>query len=533
MRLFAKIIIATFIVFWTGFIFLDYWQKHPIYFHSFRLFDYWGLAFFLALLGFGVIWSVLKFGKDKKRRGLFNGLSTTLLFLVVGISSIGFAYGKLVSNGEFSSQKVIHALGLTGGTGLAVLLIVLVSYVLGGMINERLKIQVKQEDAVATDLAAGIMGLVLFLFLLGAVSLLHWFILFPLFGILLFFGRKKAAYFFKTTFLQSLVNKDINIWGGIAFYLLVVLFSINFMAVNVPMPAGFDSLTLYANLPALIGQHHGLVEGFQPYNWSLLMSLGHVLFGSTEVSLALSYLGGALSAYAMYVLCRSWLKINVNYSLLAVLVFSLTPSVIIQSSAELKVDLGLLFIYLSIILLGLNYLLNIFDPVENKNKPAVESRLNPGEPELIWMGLLSGFSLGIKLTTLYFAFALICALWFARSGKRGFFAAFLTCMFLVFLLKIDEFAGLREYHIGVDKLKWGILLAAIFLTIGLWLENKKALLINLRSTALYLAFFVLPFLPWMVKNYMETQSFSPDKLMNGKQASPEINLEILERNLKK
>lgn len=529
MNIVLRILSVVFTVFWVLFVFLDYWQKHPVYFHSFRLFGHWGLAAMLVLLGAGVVWSVLKFGKQKKYQGVFNGLSLFVLFLFISVSSVGFVFREVVENASYDLPKAVHVFSNVAGSALATYFITLSCFVLGNLLNEKIKVKVKKEDQVVLDIAAGIGGMVLFLFLLGAVSFLHSFVIFPLLIGLLVYRWKKALAFLKMTLLQPLVtDKKLNVVGTAGFFLLVTVLSFNFTALQMPMPPGFDTLTLYANLPSLIGQHHALVEGFQPYNWSVFMALGHILFDSLSVSLALSYLGGLLALYAMFVVGRGWLNLDVNTALIAVLAFSLIPNFSGQMFAELKIDLGLLYIYLCIVLLLLNYFVNA------KNSSVKEtSRLKSWlfhSPELLLMGLLTGFSLGTKLTTVYFAFALICALWYRWAAVRGFFAVFLISLFLVFLLKIDNTAGLRQYHIGVDTLKWGVLLAGLLLVAGIYTDNKKALLESVRTTALFGVFFLLSFSPWMVKNYVDTGSLNPTQLMSGKEASPDINLQILEQN---
>jgi hypothetical protein len=524
MNLLSKTITPVFILFWMSFLFIDYWQKHPVYYYSFKHFSHWGLSIFLVAMGAGFVWGLRKFGRKKQPAPLFNGLGLFVLFLLTGVVSAGFAYGQVVENASFELRKAFHILGLTGGTALSVLLITLVSNILGNLICGALRLNLRETDAPVVQIATGIMALVMGLFLLGATSMLHAFVLFPLFVLVILLRWKTGLNFLKKTFWQPIaIDNQLNTWGAAAFFGLVTLYSINFVAVNVPMPAGFDALTLYANLPALVGEHHALVEGFQPYNWSLLMSLGHILFNSTEASLALSWLGSALSAFAMYALCRTWLKLDVNFTFLAILVFSLTPSMTIQSSAELKVDLGLLFIYLTILLVLLSYF-------SLNGKTAQVATWLPVAPEVLLIGLLTGFAMGIKLTTAYFAIALVCALWYKKCGKRGFFAAFLAGLFLVFLLRLDDISGLRQYHIGVIKLQWGALLAGLLLLVGVWLENKEGLLKTLRSTAFYGAFLLLPFLPWMAKNFAETKSLAPYLLLNGKQASPDISLQKLEHN---
>lgn len=548
MRIIPQLLAVLFIVFWTLWIFLDYWQKHPGYYLSFTHFHYVGLALFLLLLGGAVAWLGLKFGPDKQRKSLFNGLSVAVLFLLVSLVSAGAAFNTLVPKAGFNAARAVQVLGHVGGTALAVYLITCAGFVLGSYINDFLTIKLTGLAGALAAIAAGLMGLVLFCFLLGSVSLLHGFVLYPCLAALFFFGRKKAGAFLKATLWQPLAaDRQLNWVGWGSFYLLVVLLSINFTAVNVPMPAGFDSLTVYANIPSLIGGRHGLVEGYQPYNWSILMSLGYVLFGSTPVSLALSNLGGVLAAFAMYALCRNWMRLDANYSLLAVLFFSLTPSITVQSSGELKIDLGLLFVSLCIVLVLLHFMKQVAGQggaaaspapataaAAKKGQPAPAGFLGSilrASPDIAWMGLMSGFALGIKLTTTYFALALLAALWYAYHGRRGFWAMFLASLFLVFLLKLDNFGGLRQFHLGVDMLQWGVLAAAVLLFAGAFLADGQRFRQSLRLSMVYGAFALLTFVPWLAKNFAETRSLSPSALMNGKAASPDINLQILENNL--
>lgn len=532
MKIVARIISIAFLLFWLLFVFADYWQKHVAYYYSFKLFEYRGFAVFLLVLGGGMVWSALKFGKQKKYQGFFNGITLFVLFLIISLASVGFAFGKLIEDLQYDLPKAMKALGQVGGSALAVYFIALTCYAAGRPLNKLLGIKVKKEDRLILDLAVGIMGFVLVLFLLGAVSLLYSFVVFPLMFALLAFQWRDAISFIKTTLVAPIAtDKKLNVVGAIAAFLLVATLSINFTALHVPMPPGFDTLTLYANLPSLINQHHALVEGFQPYNWSLLMALGHVLFGSTPITLALSYLGGFLALVAVFVLGKSWLKLSVNANLVAVFSFSLIPIFASQMYAELKVDLGMLFFYLVTVILLFNYFKNRKEP--ETEKPLKGKSWLLQNREMLLTGLLTGFSMGIKLTTLYFAFALVCAIWYFLARERGMFASFLICLFLVFLLKIDETAGLREYHIGVDILKWGVLLAGLLLLAGIYFENKENLKESLRMTLLLGMFSLLPFLPWVVKNYVDTKSLNPSQLMSGKEASPEMNMQILEQNWQK
>ncbi len=520
MKVAVRILSGVFLLFWILFVFADYWQKHPVYFYSFKLFDYWGFTLFLSVLGAALVWSVRRFRSPRKGKGFLNGLSLFVLFMVISVASVAFAFEKLVPNGNFDLAKAMKIFGSVAWMLIALYFITLTCYVLGNWLNELIGIGIKPEDRSVLDITSGIMTLTMALFLLGAVSLLYVFVVLPLMLVVLLWRWKTSLSVLKASLWQPLaVDKGWKATGLLAFFLIITFLSINLTAVNVPMPTGFDTLTLYANLPVLISDHHSLVPGFQPYSWSVFMSLGHLLFKSTPIVLALSYLGGALALYATYVLGRSWLGLDVNTAMIAVLAFSFIPVFSGQMYGELKIDLGLLFIYLSIVLL----LLNFFKADEaNARRKA--------RPEIVLTGLLTGFALGVKLTTIYFIFALLCALWYRKAATRGLFAAFLVSLFLVFFLKIDEMGGLRRYHIGVDALQWGVLLAGIFLFAGIYASDKKAWLAGLRNTIMLVMFVALMFFPWVVKNYVDTRSLNPRELLSGKEAAPEINLQILEQN---
>ena len=248
---------------------------------------------------------VLKMGKKGKMSSLFNGLSIFILFLLISVSSVGAAYNQIYPNDGFNGAKVIRVLMLIGGTTLGVFFIFFISYIAGGWFNRLIGLSLnKKGDQLVVDLACGIMVVVMVTFLLGVFSLIRPLVLFPLFAVLLFFERNKALTFLKKTTIEPIkIKKRLNAVGIGSFIGLVVLVGFNLVAACVPFPTGYDSLTFYANLSSLISQNAGLVAGYQPYNWSLFMSLGYVLFGSSEITLALSMVGGVFSLLAMYYIC--------------------------------------------------------------------------------------------------------------------------------------------------------------------------------------------------------------------------------------
>lgn len=527
MKIISQIFTIFFIISWVLILFFDYWNKHPAYGLAFEHFEYGGLIAFLLAGGalFGWIGNRLK-NRKKPLRAL-NGLSLGAIFLTLAITSVGFGYNKIDPSG-FNGVKAAQALALIGGNLLALFLIVVLAYALGSYINEKIRLPYNSiMDAALLAICSGILVITAMMFILGAISMLYSFVVIPVFLVLLLLLRRQALHFVKLSCWSALqLDKHLNTLGLISFFLLLFLTALNFAAVNVPMPAGFDALTLYANLPTLIADRHGLVEGFQPYNWSIFMSLGLTLFNSVEISFGLSWLGGLLSVLSLYSLSRNWLKIDINHTLLGLLVFTLIPAFYLQSYGEIKVDLGLLFVYLSILMLLLGYAKDNIFPVSQPAMSAASSSASGGQSAVAMLGVLSGFAVGIKLTTLYFSLALLCAFWFYSHGKRGFFAALSASLWLIFLLKVDEIAGLRQFHLGVDSLQWALFACSILLALGILSAEKMKFWQSLRKTFVYVFFAGLAFSPWIVKNYLDSRSLSPQILLNGIQPQPALNIDL-------
>ena len=309
-----------------------------------------------------------------------------------------------------------------------------------------------------------------------------------------------------------------------------------------PFPIGSDSLNLYVNIPVLLAENHNLVAGNQPYNWALFMSIGKIVFGKLEVVLGLSFLGGLLSLAALYRLSRKWL--GVNLSALVLLLFYSTPMINFFSYMDMKVDMGLLFITLSILLIFYNWVnpykvekdvnivkglgLSKANAFFTKHIPAVlkQNRL------FILIGFLTGFAFGIKLTVLFFFLALNCAIWYVKGGKLTFITSLFLCLGFVFLLQLDKQSGLRQFHKYVTEIQWSLLAIGLSLLIYSFSKKKKTLRKLITYSLLMAGFFALSMLPWIGKNFIETNKLSVTALLNGKKESPIFNVKGIPKKSK-
>ena len=528
-------ILAAFIIVWVCLIFADYWQKHPLYANAISNFYYWDIVVVLTIIGAGAGWLVLK----RKIIVWANGFTIFALMLLLILVTVLMYIPKsnIPPSEPIRAAGIFYFLGKLLLNSAEIVCILTAAYAMGDL-SVRLfpSLKLKKNDMPVIKIAIGIMALVFLLFILGAFRLLFWYTLLPIVLSAFYFARHTVLDFLKKLALQPvMISKKINAVGFAAFFILLLIVGINYVHTIAPMPSGFDALNFYVNLPNLIWEYHGLVEGFQPYNWSLFMASGKILFGQTEVMLGLSFIGGVLSLFALYRLGKGWLRININYLLAALLAFYITPAVTTQSSHELKIDLGLLFIHSIVILLFLNWLAtrkkeNIF--VEGSS-PAKQKTETNTLSYLTVIALLLGFSLGIKLTTLFLFFAIVAGIWYVYLGKYGFLMIFAASVFAVLLARLDSTIGMREYHLSAGILTW-IMLAISAALLGWFFTRNSVLVLRcLKNSVVFTAIFVLPFLPWVGKNYIETKSMSINSLLNGKQPGPAINMDILEKNLNK
>lgn len=548
--------LVLFTAYWIAFIFLDYWAHHPDVRRAIDLFRFAAPVVIIAILG-GLI--SLAHARLPVVRKWFNGLFLVGAFFVVILILLNAFFNVSFGNGLSSSEVFVFA-GTMLKTCLSVYVILIACSVLGAAAMRHSTIRLPAGDTELVKIGVGMMVVVAVLFVLGLLGLLHTVLLFILLGVTLLLGWRDAYSFVRATLITPIkVPKGINAIGYAGFFVLFVLVSMNLVHVVRPIPLGYDSITLYVNLASLINDYNGLVAGHQPYNWSLFISLGYLLFSKTAIVLTLSFMGTLLSLFAIYQLSRKWL--NVNFALLVTLLFYSMPMANWLSFRDVKIDLGLLFFSL-IILLLFHHLMQDrkvgsahkkqTKTSKKKRKQAkplpqlavvsrvavgwrsLTTRLSPSwirENQLVvLLGILMGFALGIKLSTLMLFLALIVALWYIRDGGL---AAILggasLSVGLVLLAGLDQQASLRQFHTTATFTAAILCLIGLGFFVYLLRTKTKAAIANLRTTALIGLFMAATLAPWLVKNYSETKSLSVTTLTNGKRANPSPTLEEMDR----
>jgi len=487
-------------------------DKHPNHLEAFKYFKYFNFLLVLQLVGLSVFVIVQFFNVDRIKRKFYTG-TTFLVFLAFICLSILFSFDNHVGE-ETTFEDCIYFLSRLGSYFLVVILIFSSAFVLG---QEALKRFFNKGNSTSLSLATGSMILVLLIMILASFHQLKQIPLAILIVLPILIFYKRSLEIFKSIFFTPFKDyQKINYWGYLVFFIIIVGLGVNLISILSPYPYGFDARNYYINLTQLISQNYGFVEGFQPYNWQLLMSSGFVLLKSHEISILLSFSSFILSLVALNEFARKIFKLNINYRLLCMCVLVATPAIYNQLSMDVKIDFALLFFQIVIVHQFFKYL--------NEEKANLSY--------LVLLGLLSGFALGIKFTHLYLIATLVITYWTTKSGAIGLIASSTVSIGIFLLAKIDDVGGLRSAHLGVNFQQWFVLGIGIAVIIYFFISKRELLFKQIRFTMLFAIFTSIPILPWAIKNYSETRSLSPKTLLLGQAPGFKTTFKELDFNLK-
>ena len=465
---------------------------------------------------------------------LIPGLLLVSLTYTLAINNIpAESINKPAESAKFI--EILHILMNYFIVGIQVFLIVLSCYSIGHWLVSKLRLDLKPASNTAISLGTGIMTVVMITFVLGIFKILYWFTLGPILIACLAIDYQNNLSFVKKWVLAPIKpSKHLGFIGVFSMLLLLFVLQLNLSQNISPFPKGWDSMALYVKLPTIINDYHGLVRGYQPYNWSLFMSYGLILFNSLETVLALSYVGGVLCLVGLYAIGKDVLKMNQNYILLSLLIFYILPTIGFQSFQEQKVDLGLLFIVLCMILLLFAWIKSTrTQGPEAESIAAAKGLRSYLNPCLILMGLLTGFAFGIKLTTLFSYFSIIAIMWFIEFGFIGFLGSSFLCCFAILLVRLDDMSGMRQYHLTANYVQWVLLLVGLGAFGYLFFKSNKGFIRTIGFSIVYTIFFGVMSVPWVAKNYIDSDmTLSFRYLLNGKTNEPKADLKYLQRKYK-
>lgn len=504
-----------FIAIWFALVLISYWSYHPQYSVSLMLLPNASILFTLLTLCGGV-WYWVSWKKPMIRGWMIYAFVILLAFIVFamyGTSHSIFRQSGLVHSGYFL-VNVIYAHG-------CVMLLWLAHAGLGSRVIQSLRDRYHSASFMLISLAVGLSLTTPILLVLGMTGMLKGWILWILFGGLLVWRYKANLDFLQQVFVEPISLKKVSRFTLIPVFMLFAGAATHVVITMKPWPVGFDGSLLYVNTAHLLAEYQALPQAGQAFNWELMMSMGELMFGSVSVTILLSHLAIYLCVFALYRLSR--LVMSKKGGIVAVTLLYLTPTFAFHARQDEKVDLGFLFVALSILLLLLE---RYRDP--NVNKSEGKSELitkNAGASNLfIWCvtGWLSGYSFGIKYTAIFTILGLLTYLVYKYLGTRASIGTILSGFGVLFLMGVHNFgyldlAGMPAWIFALCGLVPGIGLLGLSAR-----KNLSGLGGVLRYASVFVLFFISSFMPWMVNHYQQNKELTISALVQGKVTPPAL-----------
>ncbi len=507
------IFIRAFILIWALLIIPDYFFNHAYYGKVLSSFGYYEHLIF-TIAGF----TGYAFWRMDKKGNLFKNFS-------LRISGWTVLLGIMVSSGVL--YALFHnKLGLDGSAGLAALRVIVVgllyslaflflivsSFAVGHFLMKKIGQHYHLVSRQILSIALGFSILGMIVMLLGMVGFLNPYLLWLLFIIPIGWQYKAVLEFLQSIFIRPVHYKKLNIWKILPLKVLSIFLATGFLSTLKTFPIGFDGSGVYMNTSSLIASYGSLPEGGQPFNWSIIMSLGEIMFGQKPISILISHFTVLLALVVIYRLAR--LAMTPSRSWVAMSIFFAIPAIVFQTVREEKTDFGLLFMVLAAFLL-------IMEPRFKKDKNPISAK----ESYWIWgiAGWIMGFAFGIKVLALYGIVALVSVWAYRQWGKFGAFGALFLSTALLFQGGLDQFAYMDLSATDVLKTKLGLGFAGLgSLGYGWLVHGKELPKKHLTRLAIFIAMLALPILPWMGKHVSEHGKVSLGHALKGKSPTPSV-----------
>lgn len=501
---------------WTVLVLVVYWSHHPYYSVFFSQWPNGALVATLALFAIAGWYTVTKL-KWKSNGLMLYGFLLLLEAVAYGIYCRDF---KVFEDGV--APHLAYFLGFNVMAHAAVLLVGLSHFALGEWLLRPLASRISKASFPLLSLAAGISLTGTPLLVLGFAGLLKTAFVLPLLALPLALQYRKVLDLLRYLFLQPHALPGKSAWSTAPLFLMFIPMTINLIYALAPYPTGYDGAQLYMNTAHLIAGSGRLPMMGQSFNWELFMSLGEIVFHSATVSLLLSQLAIVACMFAIYRMGR--LFMTREWSWLAAVLMYVTPAFAFHASIDAKVDLGFLFIALSILLLYLE-----LQRTDEKQDPGQPASIHLGALSIPWqtwswilLGWMSGYLFGIKYTGLFGMIALLAVHFNRLGGWRGAAGVLLTGIGVLYLGGIHKFAYQDIGNVSPVVLGAGLLLPGLALLFWGMQQYRESWTNYLRGPLVFSLLAMLAFSPWMAKHYQENKSFAPAKLVQGGKATPEL-----------
>ncbi|MEM9920828.1 MAG: hypothetical protein AAF990_22205 [Bacteroidota bacterium] len=518
---------------WVVWVVLEYLIHHPYYSEAVTKIPYLKTISLLVVAGLGMsyfVYTKLQAKPSKAFTFHFRGLTLYLVFQLLSLLILG----SFVAIAYIPEIPLVTRLGyffaVSSAYLLAFFVIIAAAFAAGQLVGKALLKRYLHSQPLLS-IALGLSILASILIILGQFRLLSPTILWAVvagFMVLQYKEVGQLVYDFTWKKRSLRIHKW---WTPMLYVLLLSVLAINFIGAFKTFPIGYDGTALYLNKTELIAQSGQLPAGGQAFAWSVLMSLGQILFDSRTMAILFSHLMNIFCLFALYRIARIWLQ--PAYALLAVLVPLTSPYFAYHGLVDEKIDLGFTFIVLSSLLLLLKPLKEEWllqsEAKEHLSILGGKIQMAPGTYALLLAAWLGGFAFSIKYTAIFYLVALACLLAYYAGRRLAFAAMTLFSLGMLFVLKIHRFGYLDISDSTALTMGIGLSLLGIGL-LTYYFRNKQSALRRFSiQMACLLGMSILAYAPWAVKHLSEHKSIGVQQLIEGKENSPLIKVNKLKQ----
>lgn len=389
--------------------------------------------------------------------------------------------------GSFTKVSTLKSVTFVGGQILigilAVLALNMAAFSFGGKVLKTFKIKEENRDNIDVsefvfNTTIGLAAIMSSVFILGFFKIASFTNIAIVLVLMAGISAKEAFSFLKLLIKESAPIKKTSLFPGCVILGGVLIMAYNLLGIIRPMPIGWDDSNYYLYIPEVFTHLKGLLDGAGGmYNWELINAIASYS-SNAFLPLMVNFWGGILALAAIYIVAR--LALGKEQSLMAASIFYALPSVMFQSSMDLKNDTALLFFELAAF-----YALVIWFK-SNKVK------------WLVMAGIIMGVGIGIKATAGVAFIVMLGLVMLKILGKYGSIGAVLAQVGLLMFLfgngNLYEIPETVTTVLGIAMMISGI--AAIFFSFYKTKEKKSAL----KSIGLFMLAVFLSLSPWVLKN---------------------------------
>lgn len=494
---------------------VTYWFFHPVYARNFVELPNTKLAVLL----FSISSAAFIFLSVKKRA--ISGWKIALYVLGLQFFTL-LVYGRATDGVTLSSKEIIPFLAYSTLLHCFFVFIMLTCYGLGEKV---LQWMYPEEHGRGSDwlaLGAGISILGLAILPLGAVGLMKWWLVWPLFLGLFFWRFRVIRIAFQRLFLKTYHTSPAQ-WVNNGAVLLCLLFlAISFIRSVKLFPLGFDGVSVYMNISHLVATSGSLPTGFSAYNWSYFMALGEVMTGWESMSIAISHF--IVLPIMLYLTFLSKEVIQMKHYWLPALMFIYIPATGYHVLLDEKIDLGFLLIVMTAVHLAFK--------IWGADYRSGDSIMNAAMwKPMVLLGILLGYAIGIKYLG-FFVLIGILSMWMYRLGGwkpvLGLTLAAVGAFFFTgaYRMAYVDLGDSSPFLVGAIPFSLGcvLLISSMASDGNRYLKQWLPAMVMGLST-------LFAFSPWIFKNAIENKSLSLESALFGSTEQQRIESSDLMRRL--